>query len=155
MTIHLRTPEYTCKNCKTTFIAYKKGIECIRCGKPEESSGEGYEFISGQTMALIYNMNRFGRYVPDAWYTGSNSDQLQNYIFYIFEDLRKNPKLDLEAELKNKEIIEQGENGEEYHYTDKSYYYDLVVAIKGELEKENKKIGWFKRVLNRIIYKFT
>jgi len=154
MTIHLRTPEYTCKNCNTSFIAYKKGVECIRCGRPEESSGEGYGFISGQVSALIYNMRQFGRYRPDAWYTGSHSDQLQSNLFYIFEDLHKNPKLDLEAELKNREIIEENENGEEFSYIDKSYYYDLTMAVKEELDKENKKIGWFKRVLNRIIYKF-
>ncbi|MBP6858067.1 MAG: hypothetical protein KBC11_02675, partial [Candidatus Pacebacteria bacterium] len=74
MTIHIRIPEYDCKNCETPFIVYSKGLGCPKCGQVEESNGEGYGFIDSQANALLVHQNVYGRFTPHAWHSGSYCD---------------------------------------------------------------------------------
>jgi len=141
MSIHFRLPEYECKNCKTTFIAYSKGVKCPKCKQPEESEGECYDFVSTQVSTMLYHKEKYGRFFPNGWYIGSYCEQVQSDIFKIFDYLEQNPKIGLD-EFLNQEMVDSDGN----EFEKEEYIHDLFIAIDNELRsrKRTKKEDDFK-----------
>ncbi len=131
MSIHLQLPEYKCKNCKTTFIAYSKGIECPRCKQKEESQGECYDFVSTQADIMLCHKEKYGRFFPDGWYIGSYCEHVQSTIFKVFDYIEQNPKAGWEEFLKQKMV-----DGDGNEFTNEEYVRNLFIAIDEELHKE-------------------
>ena len=141
MSLHLRTPEYTCKNCKTSFIAYSKGLGCPKCNQPEDSLSS-YGFVDDQVWVMMRHKRKYKRFRPDAWHTGCYSDQVQTMIFSIFDYLHKHPEASLEE--KSKGIVMFDSDGKEF--VNDKYHYDLLSSIDKKLKIKLEE----KRIINRL-----
>jgi hypothetical protein len=144
MSIHLQLPEYKCKNCKTTFIAYSKGVECPKCKQKEESQGECYDFVSTQADIMLYHKEKYGRFFPDGWHIGSYCEHVQSTIFKVFDYIEQNPEAGWEEFLKQKMI-----DGDGNEFTNEEYVRNLFIAINEELYKERIDFKGFNKELHK------
>jgi len=128
MSIHFRLPEYECKNCKTTFIAYSRGIKCPKCKQPEESQGECYDFVVTQVGTMLHHKDEYGRFFPNGWFIGSYCEQVQGTIFKVFDYIEQNPEVGWDEFLKQKMI-----DGDGNEFTNEEYIRDLFISVDKEL----------------------
>ena len=86
MTVH---DSYThqCPQCQAFYIPYDQ-VPCPRCGLVEH---ERYDFIPIAVASVQWNIERYGSYVPGAWFIGGLGDHLLLILFQIFERWKSNP----------------------------------------------------------------
>lgn len=135
MTYHIRLPGYECKNCKTMFMAYSKGVECPKCNKPEESGGETYDFVGITAWSMSFNKKKYKRYTPDAWYSGSYGEAVQGSIFRAFDYAKQNPNMSWGERVKGITL----EDGDGNKFTNERYLVDLLTAVEKEFNLTPKE----------------
>jgi len=81
MTLHIFY-DHQCPKCKAHYIPYDKDIPCPRCGLVEK---ERFDYIPQAAESVKFNLERYGQYMPPAWYTGSLGDRVLFILFSIFE----------------------------------------------------------------------
>ena len=84
MTLHV-VYSHNCPQCDAHFIPYAGGVVCPRCGSP---STETYPYIPEAAQSVAYNLERYGTYVPPAWWVGSLGDHILHILFPVFEQFR-------------------------------------------------------------------
>lgn len=106
MSMHLKMPAYICKKCQTEFIAYSKGLLCPKCGRPEESQGEAYDFIDKQVGAMISHKNKSGQFRGYSWSNSCLCDAIQWNVFNAFDYAYQNPDIGWTGQEKGVDMID-------------------------------------------------
>lgn len=136
MSMHLKIPAYTCKKCKTDFMAYSKGLKCPKCNQPEESQGEGYNFIDKQVGAMIWHKNLDGDFRGRVWSNFCLCDAIQWNIFNAFDYASQNPDIGWENWAKNSYILD----GDGKELKNEQYFHNLYKAIDEGLKARANEI---------------
>jgi hypothetical protein len=84
MTLHV-VYSYSCPQCQAHYIPYKADVVCPRCGA---ASTETFDYIPQAAQSIAYNLDRYGSYIPPAWWVGSLGDHILNVMFPVFERFR-------------------------------------------------------------------
>ncbi len=84
MTLHV-VYSYDCPQCQAHYIPYAAGVVCPRCGA---ASTETFNYIPQAAQSISYNLERYGTYIPPAWWVGSLGDHILSVMFPVFEQFR-------------------------------------------------------------------
>ena len=148
MSYHMKLEEYSCPDCKAEYIPYEKGLPCPSCKIiPTDISEEYFGFIDNLIVSLRINKMSCGRYIPDAWYIGSMSDNLQSIFFRLFQFLSIKKPRDGEAfigEYFKNFIIEEKE-------VEFMRDYLHTIALKVHSRKEEFHVNWWTRLIGRFL----
>ena len=83
MPIHLNYQGTNCKKCGAEFIAHKANCSCPACG----TAADDFCDFAAQTIASMKDHKQlYGKYFPEAWFSGSTADLVQGMIFEIFDN---------------------------------------------------------------------
>ena len=112
MTIHISTKKFFCPKCSVELIPFKINFKCPNCG---ESVGEFLDFVAGIFDAMDYHKEKYGNFMPPAWYTGSLVDHVSQIVFRMFDAIEaKKPD---NPELFIKEFLDKGDwSGYKYRH---------------------------------------
>ncbi len=92
MTLHINNiPDYHCHACDKVYIPYTKNFPCPYCGVP---SKEFFDLIPQIVGSLRVHKMSYGRFTPDARYTGSLAEHLQSHTFHVMDSLEHYRKED-------------------------------------------------------------
>ncbi len=84
MTLHV-VYSYSCPQCEAHYIPYTAEVVCPRCGA---ASTETFDYIPQAAQSIAYNLERYGTYIPPAWWVGSLGDYILSVMFPVFERFR-------------------------------------------------------------------
>lgn len=128
MTLHV-VYSYTCPQCEAHYIPYDAEVVCPRCGAP---STETFGYISQAAVSIAYNLDRYGTYIPPAWWVGSLGDHILHVLFPVFEKFRlQNTSTDFsEFALMHLSALNWG---------DQTYLRDHVIRIAGLVYDEIRR----------------
>ncbi|MFA5359653.1 MAG: hypothetical protein WC349_01715 [Patescibacteria group bacterium] len=121
-----------CLNCSKHSIPFKKDFKCPYCGCVINVY---YDFVSEVVTAMINHKDMYGRFFPDAWFSGPVAEQIEGDIFNFFDELEER-RLERTKESINKILDELEYDSEEY----KKHFKEIVFAVNDQYEIElNKK----------------
>ncbi len=80
MTLHIQY-DHRCPSCAAFYIPYDADVPCPQCGLLEE---ERFDYIPQATASMMFNKQRYGSYIPPAWYKGSLGDHILYLLFRLF-----------------------------------------------------------------------
>ena len=83
MPIHLNYQGTTCAKCGAEFISHKANCPCPACGTV---AGDFCDFAAQTSASMKDHKQLYGKYFPDAWFSGSTADLVQGVIFEIFDN---------------------------------------------------------------------
>lgn len=158
MTLHIDAKNFVCSRCSVEFIPFKKDFKCPNCG---ELTDEFFDFIPEVISAMRYHKQRYGSFMPPAWYTGSLNDHIESIIFKIFDTIEiKKPE---NLEMFTKKYLDNGdwcENDYLHKHVEEItlsvlqiYQSDKSSQEKGDVVLETKPIElgskkwWFRMFL--------
>ncbi len=148
MSYHIKLKEYNCLNCNAFYIPYEEKLPCPSCNLiPKDISKEYFNFIDELIISLRVNKIREGSYLPSAWYSGSQAENIQLVFFKLFHFLNIKKPRDGEAFIneyfKNFKMEEK-----ELEYM-RDYLH--TVALKIYSRKKELKVSLWARLLSKII----
>jgi hypothetical protein len=86
MTIHIHYKDNKCPKCSVLFIPFKKDFKCPNCNEP---INEFFDFIPELIDSMKIHKEKYGDYMPPAWYVGSLTEHVQSIIFKLFDALER------------------------------------------------------------------
>ena len=129
MTVHL-SMSYKCEACEFPYIPYNETIVCPKCGEKGEVTEEYASLIKGICESFIYNLYNYKSYIPDAWWCGDLSDNIQHTLFPVYEHCLKNHK-DVLAEYKPEEFREISD----WYIKEKVNLADILLPAKDYMKQ--------------------
>lgn len=87
MTLHIHY-DHQCPLCEAFYIPYDEDVPCPQCGMLEK---ERFDYISQATQSILFNKQRYGSYIPPAWYKGSLGDHILYLLFRLFTGYEEQP----------------------------------------------------------------
>lgn len=88
MTLHV-VYNHQCEQCQAHYIPYDSDVPCPKCGTVEI---ERFDYIPQAAQSVRYNLERYGSYVPGAWWVGSLGDHILHILFHLYEGYRMLPE---------------------------------------------------------------
>jgi len=111
-------------------MAYAKDVNCPKCGLPEESKGESYDFIDEAIWSMNGHLTKYNRFTPDSWSNSTHCDYLQGLIFDAYDYCRNNPGADKTKFCESVMI-----DGDGKEFTNPKYFNDLFSVIDSHLKR--------------------
>ncbi len=148
MSHHIRLKEYNCPNCNALYVPYKVDIPCPNCKKISDNISQEYlGFIDELIISLRINKLNCGRYLPDAWYTGSFTEYIQEVVFHIFDALDKNKTDTVEVFIKK--YLDSIEWDKESIYR-KEYIHSIFLEIYSR--KNELSVSLWTKILHKLSF---
>lgn len=129
MTLHINY-DHKCPKCDAYYIPYDKDVPCPRCGLVEE---ERFDYIPKAARSLIFNLDNYGSYAPQAWWVSSLADHVLLILFPVFEQFRKSNRKDFDSFAA--EILSRN-NWDGQGYLE-DHIREIAVRINDDIEKMN------------------
>ena len=129
MTLHI-VYEHQCPKCGAYYIPYDKNIPCPKCGVTEN---ERFEYIPLAMKSLLFNLGKYGSYMPLGWWAGSFGDHILNILFHIFEGFRREEKQDNFDSFTRKFLSQMKWDDQDYL---EKHIHSMAIRIHKELEKK-------------------
>jgi len=133
MTLHIGWENHECPYCNVTFIPFGASPVCPNCGQENPESQEYRGFISKCATSLYVNMLRYGRYMPNGWGIINYSDQVQHYLFKIFDLIERDKPADAQKYVEHEWRFALWEQYEYRHLLDifLRVYFELAQPPSG------------------------
>jgi hypothetical protein len=93
LTLHIKY-DHKCPKCDAYYIPYDKDVPCPRCGLVED---ERFDYIPKAAGSLLFNLDNYGSYAPEAWWVSSLADHILLILFPVFEQFRKSNHNDFDS----------------------------------------------------------
>jgi len=130
MSFHINYQGVICKKCSASFIPFRENLVCPSCKAPAD---DYYDFIRATIDAMKMHKQKYGSFMPSAWYVGCLSDHIQSLIFRTFDTLEdqkpQEPKKFLADLVNNIKFEDQA-------YL-KGHIRDMVLAIYDVYQSES------------------
>ncbi len=106
------------------YISYDQVVPCPNCGLVEE---ERYDLIPVAARSALYNLEKYGSYIPWAWGQFTFGDQVLSFLFQLLEHDRKHPEERPFSDMAREFLHESVDWGEQPYLRD--YIYDIAVRV--------------------------
>jgi hypothetical protein len=81
MTLHI-SYRHQCPQCGTEYIPFDTDVPCPKCGLVE---ADRYDFIRAAVDSSLFNIERYGSYIPWAWIELTFGDKVLSRVFRMLQ----------------------------------------------------------------------
>lgn len=136
MTLHI-IYDHRCPKCGARYIPYDQDIPCPNCGIVED---ERFDYIPKAVESMLFNLEKYGSYVPPSWVVESLGDHILDILFEIFDQFRRKKKQKDFATFVGKFLskMKWKDQEEDQRYLEK-HVHEIAIRIHKDFQKSVKE----------------